>query len=109
MSLGQIVILLYAILMLVGGFAGYATAGSKASLYSGAGSAVALAASWVVSRSSPPAGYWMAAVVSLLLCIAFAMRLAKTAKFMPSGMLLLLSLVALVLLTWSALGASGRV
>lgn len=108
MGLGQIVLVVYALLMLVGGIIGFTTAGSRASLVSGVGSAVVLAAAWVVSRSSPVAGLWLGAVAAILLCIVFAMRLAKTAKFMPSGMLLVVSVVALVLLTYSALSAQGK-
>ena len=108
MSLGQIVLLAYAILMIAGGVMGYATAGSKPSLFAGVGSGVVLIAAWILTRSSPTAGLWLGCVVALLLCVSFAMRLAKTAKFMPSGMLLVVSVAALVLLTVSALRAQGK-
>ena len=42
--------------------------------------------------------------VSLLLCLVFCLRLAKTRKFMPAGMLLVLSIVASGLLIASVLG-----
>jgi len=103
MSMGQIVLLLYALLMLAGGVIGYTTAGSKASLISGGVSGVLLAVAWYWTRSSAGPGFWLGAAISLALCVAFASRLSKTGKFMPSGMLLAISGVALVLLVYSAL------
>jgi uncharacterized membrane protein (UPF0136 family) len=94
--------------MLGGGVMGYKSAGSKASLYSGGASALLLLVAFLLSLSSPVAGLWMGAIVTILLCITFAARLAKTARFMPSGMLLALSVVALLILTWAALGAQGK-
>ncbi len=108
MSPGQIVLILYALLMLAGGIVGFRKASSKASLYAGSASALLLLLAWLVSTSSLAAGLWLGAIVAILLSIVFAMRLAKTTKFMPSGMLLVVSVVALVLLTWSALGAQGK-
>jgi uncharacterized membrane protein (UPF0136 family) len=105
MSLGQIVLLVYALLMLVGGFIGYRAAGSSASLFAGAGSAVVLAAAWVISRTSPVAGFGLGAVTSLVLAIVFGMRLAKTGKMMPSGMLLVVSVLAFLVLAWTAMRA----
>jgi uncharacterized membrane protein (UPF0136 family) len=107
-SLGSWVLLVYAVLMLAGGVAGYRAAASKASLAAGVGSAGLLAVAWWLSRSKPVPGFWLGAVVSLALCAAFAMRLAKTGKVMPSGALLALSVIALVVLTWQALGAQGK-
>jgi uncharacterized membrane protein (UPF0136 family) len=105
MSLGQIVLLVFAVLMLVGGAIGYKAAGSTASLLSGTASAVLLLVAWFVSRSSPGPGFWLGAVLSLALCVVFGIRLAKTGKVMPSGMLLAVSVVAMVLLAYSALRA----
>jgi len=104
MQLGQIVIVVYAALLLVGGWIGYKKAHSKPSLISGAVSAGILMVAWLLSRSGTPThGYWMAAAVSLLMCVAFGIRLRKSGKFMPSGMLLVISGVSLALLCFSAL------
>ena len=40
---------------------------------------------------------YMADIFLAVLLVVFAMRLAKTKKFMPSGMMLILTLVALAL------------
>lgn|SRR5262245_47194677 len=105
MNLGQIVLLVYALLMLVGGFIGYKAAGSSASLWAGAGSAAVLAAAWLLSRSAPAVGFGLGAVTSLALVVVFGMRLAKTGKMMPSGMLLAVSVVSFLVLAYTAVRA----
>ncbi len=107
MHFGQVVLIVYAVLMLAGGIAGFRSVGSKASLYSGVGSAVLLLLGWGLSIASLAAGLWLGAIVTLLLCITFARRLAKTRKMMPAGMLLLVSVLVLILVTHSALDAQG--
>ena len=102
MGFGEIVLLVYAALMLVGGFMGYSKAGSKASLIAGAASAAVLAVAWLWARSSI-AGLWLGAAVAAALCIVFAMRLKKTGKMMPSGMMLGVSVLALAALAYAAL------
>ena len=77
-------------------------AGSSASLIAGGTSGVLLLVAWVVTRTHLTVGLWAGAAISLLLCVSFVMRLAKTGKFMPAGGLLIVSVLALVLLAWSA-------
>ncbi len=95
-SYASVVLLVYALLMLVGGVIGYRAAGSRASLIAGAVSSAALLAAWAWSRSNPAVGFLAAAVVALALAGVFSLRLVKTGHFMPSGALLLLSIVALM-------------
>ncbi len=102
MTVPQVVLLAYAVLLVVGGIAGYATAGSRASLAAGLASGLLLAAAWGWSRGAPAAGYALGALVALALCVTFGMRLAKTGKWMPSGMLLLVSVVACLVLAMSS-------
>jgi len=101
MPSGPTTLLVYGVLMILGGVMGM-RAGSKVSLYAGAGSGVLLLVAWYVTGIQLAAGLWIGAAISLLLCASFAMRLKKTGKFMPSGMLLAVSVVALVLLIVSA-------
>ena len=108
MGAGRFVLAAYAVFMLAGGVIGFKAAGSKASLISGVGSAALLLVAFILVGSNPVAGFWLGAITSLLLCIAFALRLAKSGKMMPSGALLFVSLVALILLTRWALGAQGK-
>jgi len=101
MLIGQWVLLVYAVLMMFGGLMGF-RAGSKVSLYAGFGSGVALLAAFGVTYLALGAGLWVGCVLAVILTLMFGQRLAKTGKFMPSGMLLAVSLVAVVLLGYSA-------
>lgn len=103
----RISILVYAVLVGVGGVMGFVKAQSKASLISGVVSAILLAACYLITSPERQIGLLLAAVVSILLLVVFSIRLAKTKKFMPSGMMLVMSLIeAAVLLcaiNWSNL------
>ena len=48
------------------------------------------------------------AQVVLALCVVFALRWSKTRKFMPSGMLMLASVLVLLVVTRAALQAQGK-
>ncbi len=89
----QSVLLLYAILMAGGGVAGYTKAQSKPSLIAGVASAVLILVALALTWSDLTAGVWVGAGISILLSCVFALRLAKTKKFMPSGVLLLVSVI----------------
>lgn len=108
MRLAQVVLALFAPLMLVGGVAGWRSARSKASLIAGTASAVVLAGALAISLSEPVQGFWLGAMTSLALCVVFALRWSKTAKFMPSGLLLLVSAFVLLVVTRAALEAQGK-
>lgn len=101
-GIAAVVLLVYAVLMLVGGVIGYRAAGSKASLIAGAISSAFLFAAYADSRSNPQRGFALAAVVALLLAINFGIRFAKTGNFMPPGMLMAVSVLALLVLGWAA-------
>jgi uncharacterized membrane protein (UPF0136 family) len=97
------VILGYAGLLVVGGFIGWRVSGSRISLTSSLISAALLAAAYRISLGSPFAGRLMAMIVATALEAVFAMRLSKTRKFMPSGMMLIVSGVVMVILAWSTI------
>ncbi len=90
-SVAQYAIPVYAVLMLLGGIMGFVKGKSKASLIAGGGSAVALGGCFAYSYSDLKMALGAAFVLALVLEAVFAMRLAKTKKFMPSGMLLVMS------------------
>jgi uncharacterized membrane protein (UPF0136 family) len=91
-------------LVLVGGIIGFKKANSKASLIAGVISSVALDACFAYGFVNLQAGLIGALVVTGLLDIVFIMRLMKTKKFMPSGMILILCIITQVLCA-KALGA----
>ena len=84
---------IYIVLLIVGGLFGYFKAGSKVSLITSSISAaiLALCALNIVFRP------YMADVVMIVLLVVFTIRLTKTKKFMPSGMMLALTALALAL------------
>ena len=86
----------YGILMILGGIMGFVKVHSKASLLSGVGLGLGLLASgYGVSRGSEDS-LIVAVVIASLLLVLFAGRFAKTRRFMPVGMLAILSLAAVV-------------
>ena len=96
MQTTAIVVWVYGLLMAVGGVIGYVKVRSKASLLSGVGFGLMLLASgygvWHGWRNS----LVVSAVMAALLVAIFAVRLVKTRRFMPAGVLALLSLAALI-------------
>ena len=106
MPAGEITILIYALILFAGGWVGFQKAGSKPSLLAGLLGAILLLIGFFVARYSiRAAGYWIGASVAFLMCVAFGIRLSKTGKLMPSGMLLAISIVALGLLAYFAWAA----
>jgi uncharacterized membrane protein (UPF0136 family) len=87
------VLWVYILLLLAGGLFGFFKAGSKVSLITSAVSASILALCALRIVFQP----YMADVVMIVLIVVFAIRLTKTKKFMPSGMMLALTAVALAL------------
>lgn len=83
----------YIVLLIVGGLMGFLKAGSKVSLISSAVFAVALALCALGVIPWAPA----ADVLMVVLLLVFVMRFAKTKKFMPAGMMIALTVVALAL------------
>src|SRR6476469_4113234 len=84
----------YIALLVVGGLMGFLKAGSKISLISSVIFAVLLGlfAAGVLHWAYGPV------VLMVVLLIVFGMRYAKTKKFMPSGLMIVLTLAALILL-----------
>jgi uncharacterized membrane protein (UPF0136 family) len=93
---GQIALGVYAVLLAVGGVIGYTKAGSRPSLIAGLGSAAAAILALLLSLQNPSWGMGFGALVSTLLAIFFGYRFAvKTRKFMPAGLLAVVSVVVL--------------
>ena len=95
---GQVTLGIYAVLLAVGGVIGFTKAGSKALADRGGGQ----------RRRRPPGadplvqnrtlGMGLACLLAILLFVFFGYRYAaKTRKFMPAGLLSVVSLVVLVI------------
>lgn len=91
----------YIVLLLVGGLFGFFKAGSKISLITSAVSAALLILTTLRTVFQPNFRQAAAEIIMALLLVVFAIRLTKTKKFMPSGMMLALTVVALVLFHFS--------
>ena len=98
LTAGQVALGIYAVLLAVGGAIGYLKAGSRPSLWAGLGSALASLVALLISVQNARWGMGLAALIALLLAGFFGYRfLVKTRKFMPAGLLAVLSVVMLVL------------
>jgi uncharacterized membrane protein (UPF0136 family) len=84
----------YLVLLLVGGVMGYVKARSKVSLVASVAFAIALA---VCGYAPVPHGPTLVLVLQGLLLVVFGARLAKTRKFMPAGLMVVVTILALIL------------
>lgn len=91
------VLWIYIVLLLVGGLIGFLKAGSKVSLITSAISAAALIVTAIPGLFTPSLSRGLADVIMAALLVVFAIRLSKTKKFMPSGLMLAITAVALAL------------
>ena len=94
--MAKIILAVYGVLMLGGGFMGYAKAGSKMSLIMGTVSAIVIFTGLYLSKANTKMGYGLISAMSTLLVGTFIIRLVKTGSFMPSGMLVILSIIAVI-------------
>ena len=87
----------YIILLIVGGLIGFFKAKSKVSLIMSAAFAAALVLTAIPNFLDATFRRGAANVLMAILLVVFAMRLAKTKKFMPAGMMLVVTIAALAL------------
>jgi len=88
--IGQYTLIVLAVLVIAGGIMGFKKAGSKASLISGVISGALLAACFGFSFVQQGPALIGSLVLMVALDAVFAIRLAKTKKFMPAGLMLVL-------------------
>jgi len=90
------VLWVYIILLLIGGLIGFFKANSRVSLISSS----VFAAVLVLTQTGifkPSVSLMLVNVLLAALLVVFAIRLAKTKKFMPSGLMLVLTILTLAL------------
>ena len=92
------VLWVYIVLLLVGGLIGFFKAKSKVSLITSAVFAAILILTTLRNVFKPAFSLTLADVTLVVLLVVFAVRLAKTKKFMPSGLILIATVVVLALL-----------
>lgn len=94
MQFENLVFWIYVVLLLVGGLIGFLKAKSRVSLITSAVAAALLVLTRTRLFTQP---VMIANVIMAALLVVFAIRLAKTKKFMPSGLMLVLTILALAL------------
>jgi uncharacterized membrane protein (UPF0136 family) len=90
-----LIVFVYAVLVSLGGFLGYAKAKSLPSLIGGEVGFAALLVAGLGIRAGYPWGLYLALVLILALLAFFAVRYIRTRAFMPGGLMTILSLLAL--------------
>lgn len=98
MTLATAAAIAYGIITFIGGILGYAQAKSKASLISGLITGSLLMLCGILRITGLSAAIWGAIAITVLLVVVFAVRLSKTRSFMPSGLMIILGVAALVVM-----------
>ncbi|MFS8867191.1 TMEM14 family protein [Synechococcus sp. H65.1] len=101
MVVARITLLVYGALLLVGGAVGYGRGKSFKSLVGGLVGAVLSGVSYGLLGMDPRWGLGLGLGTAALGSLLFALRYRKTGKFLPAGLMLGVSLVALLLLGFS--------
>jgi uncharacterized membrane protein (UPF0136 family) len=95
MSKSVLILALYGLLILAGGVMGHSKAASMASLVMGVTFGLALLACSFALYKKKRASIWIAVSLIIVLDAFFTYRYAHTQRFMPSGLLSLVSLATL--------------
>ena len=91
----------YGIITLIGGLIGYIKAKSQASLISGVISGTLLIICGLLQLQGQSWALILARILTLILIVVFALRLKKTGKFMPAGIMLTLGVISLILMVFA--------
>ena len=97
---GQVILVVYGALLIVGGVMGKVKAGSSVSMVAGSLAGAASLAGYVISFGNPDLGLMIGGMLALLLSGVFLSRFFRTRKVMPAGAVLVLSLVVGAALMW---------
>jgi uncharacterized membrane protein (UPF0136 family) len=97
--IGHVTLGIYALLLAVGGVMGFVKARSHASLITGVLSGLAALVALILARAGSSFGLPLGELLATGLFVLFGYRYAlRSRKFMPSGMLAVVSLVVLAIL-----------
>ncbi|MBD2318134.1 TMEM14 family protein [Phormidium tenue] len=88
-SPSTIALFIYGVIAIVGGIIGFAKSQSKASIISGSISGLGLLVAGTAAAQNQEWGKITGMAITVLLVIVFIVRLIKTKKFMPAGLMIL--------------------
>ena len=88
MNLGVIATIAYGILAIGGGIMGYVKSQSQASLISGTVSGILLVVASGLQIIGQDWGKYLGIAIAAALVVVFIIRLVKTRKFMPAGLMI---------------------
>jgi uncharacterized membrane protein (UPF0136 family) len=89
---GTTILWIYIALLVVGGLIGFLKARSKASIIASIAFAIPLALCAAGVIKVP----WLPEILLAMLCVIFGIRFGKSKKFMPSGLMAILSVGTLI-------------
>jgi uncharacterized membrane protein (UPF0136 family) len=95
---GQVALGIYALLLVVGGVIGFVKAGSRPSLIAGVGSGVVALVALAVSTRNPAVGFGIGLATALVVGVQMGNRYRRTGKFMPPGLVALVSVGVAILM-----------
>ncbi len=99
---GLVVLIVYAVLLIVGGVIGFVKGRSRPSLIAGVGSGIiTLVAAWISATYNEDGGYSLALLLAVVLFVFFGYRASLTRKFMPGGLLAVASILVAAVMLWS--------
>ena len=90
------IVLTYGVLVVLGGIIGYAKAKSVASITMGSISGILLLVCGVLKMRGMALGTYLALAISILLGFLFFFRFKGTRKFIPAGLMVVLSIISMV-------------
>lgn len=96
MNLYNVSLFAYSVLMIIGGYFGH-RAGSSISLITSVTAGLALVFLWFLSQMGQSWGDAAINTILAILGIFFAYRFAITGKFMPGGLMLVLTIIMFVI------------
>ncbi len=96
MNPGIMAAIAYGVLAVVGGIMGYMKAKSKISLLSGVLCGLLLISGGILQLQGMSWGLILATLIAALLVIVFTIRLLKTRKLMPAGLMIGMGLISVV-------------
>jgi uncharacterized membrane protein (UPF0136 family) len=92
----KIYFLVFGVLTIAGGIVGYVKAGSTISMIAGSVTGILLIVAGIVLPEHRALGLGLGLVVSLLLAGQFIPKLVRTGRFMPAGVMSILSVIGII-------------